>query len=515
MKKLTAFAVVLIVFVSTESQLVTAVSWTNGSQITSGNLGSNQFPSLLLNSKTQKAWVFYSSNKLGNFDIYYRIYDPGCLQNACFIPTENRLTFDPLHNNILSSATQTTDGKVWVFFTSDRPGANNVYYKTYNGTAWTGDIRFTNMTGNHLNPAAVATMDGGLWVTWASNLACTASPCASNLYLRKFNGTAWSSLQQITFSGRDFAPAMSQASNGTVWLAWSTDRASIGKHDIFYKTITGTRMTNDTQLTTDPHDSTDASIVAVQNGGVLVLFSSNRSGWFDRTTNTTIPKYDLFFKYTVTSGLSWSKDTQLTFNPNSTAFAVDNVAPSAAQVGQGKIGVVNWNIFSLTLMIADIRVTAVVPFQTVVAQGVTLKVSATIANLGLGPSTFLTTLSANGTAIGSIPTTVNFMSAQTISFSWNTTGWTRGKYFLTVNATNVPGENNPGNTVLTTTIILTIPGDVTGDGKVNISDLVVVALSFGTKAGGAGYNPNADVDLDGVIDIRDLTFVAIHFGQTG
>src|SRR2546428_4622889 len=115
MKKLVVFALILMILVSLESQLVAAVSWTYGSQMTSGNLGSNQFPSLLLNSKTQKSWVFYSSNKLGNFDIYYRIYDPGCLQSACFLPAENRLTFNSLHNNILSSATQTTDGKVWVF----------------------------------------------------------------------------------------------------------------------------------------------------------------------------------------------------------------------------------------------------------------------------------------------------------------------------------------------------------------------------------------------------------------
>jgi hypothetical protein len=68
---------------------------------------------------------------------------------------------------------------------------------------------------------------------------------------------------------------------------------------------------------------------------------------------------------------------------------------------------------------------------------------------------------------------------------------------------------------MTTTIIISIPGDVNGDRKVNILDLTIVALSFGSIRGGPNYNPNADVVLDGVVNIRDLTFVAIHFGQTG
>jgi hypothetical protein len=86
---------------------------------------------------------------------------------------------------------------------------------------------------------------------------------------------------------------------------------------------------------------------------------------------------------------------------------------------------------------------------------------------------------------------------------------------LKVTAANLTGEANPANNIMTTTIILSIPGDVDGDRIVNILDLTIVALAFGSVPGGPNWNPNADVTLDGVVDIRDLTFVAIHFGQTG
>ena len=49
--------------------------------------------------------------------------------------------------------------------------------------------------------------------------------------------------------------------------------------------------------------------------------------------------------------------------------------------------------------------------------------------------------------------------------------------------------------------------DVTGDGAVNVNDLVAVARHYGnTVANGA--NPNADVNNDGRVNIEDITLVA-------
>jgi len=80
---------------------------------------------------------------------------------------------------------------------------------------------------------------------------------------------------------------------------------------------------------------------------------------------------------------------------------------------------------------------------------------------------------------------------------------------------NLVGESNPSNNKLTKLVTLTIPGDVNGDKVVNIADLVSVALVFGTRVGGPGYNSNMDVNLDGIINILDLTYVAARFGSTG
>ena len=60
-----------------------------------------------------------------------------------------------------------------------------------------------------------------------------------------------------------------------------------------------------------------------------------------------------------------------------------------------------------------------------------------------------------------------------------------------------------------------ILGDVNGDGKVDIKDIALAALSYGSHSGYPNYNAKADVNQDGTIDIRDLAIIAKNFGQAG
>jgi hypothetical protein len=499
-----------------------------GSQITSSTSASSKDPNLLYNSKTQKAWVFFVQDPASNLTIFYRIYDPSCLQSACLLPPATRLTTDT-HANFLPSAAQSINGSIWVFWVSTRTGNNDIFYKLYNGTGWTSDIQFTTYIGNDIRPSVISTLDGGLLVAWASGMGCAGSTCVTNIFLRKYNGTAWLPVQQATFSGRDYEPSLAQSTNGTVWLAWASDRAALnGKSDVFYKTVNPSMVLGpDIQLTSSPHNDDFPSIVAVKNSNskaVAVVWSSDRNSTFDALLNATVPEYDIFLKYSLNGGISWSADTQLNHDPILTpSRPVDDLEPSATLLGSGRIGIVwqsdmtgtNYNIFSMSLFIADCAVTAVTPSQTVLAQGNILKVNATLSNLGWESETFSIALSANGTSIQSLQASVPYQGVSIVTFAWNTTGFALGHYVVKVTAANLTGEANPVNNIMTTSIILSIPGDVNGDRKVNILDLTIVALSFGSVQGGPNYNPNADVVRDGVVNIRDLTFVAIHFGQAG
>ena len=60
----------------------------------------------------------------------------------------------------------------------------------------------------------------------------------------------------------------------------------------------------------------------------------------------------------------------------------------------------------------------------------------------------------------------------------------------------------------------TEPLDVNGDGQVNVVDLAIVALFYGTQVP-VGVNLPADVNADGVVDLADLTAVAQAIDAAG
>ena len=65
------------------------------------------------------------------------------------------------------------------------------------------------------------------------------------------------------------------------------------------------------------------------------------------------------------------------------------------------------------------------------------------------------------------------------------------------------GRGSPGNTI---NLYRLLTVDVTGNGKVNVNDLVEVARNYG-KTVGAGANRKADVNNDGKVDVDDILAV--------
>jgi hypothetical protein len=72
-----------------------------------------------------------------------------------------------------------------------------------------------------------------------------------------------------------------------------------------------------------------------------------------------------------------------------------------------------------------------------------------------------------------------------------------------------------------TVMILVVPiranttslGDVNGDGRVDLKDLVIVAKAYGSSMGNSNWNVNADIDGDGTVSYRDVAILQAYFGQ--
>ena len=65
----------------------------------------------------------------------------------------------------------------------------------------------------------------------------------------------------------------------------------------------------------------------------------------------------------------------------------------------------------------------------------------------------------------------------------------------------------------TTVFEVGFPADINDDGKVDIKDIAIVALAYGTHNPDPKYNPDADIYCDGKVDIRDIAFTAMHYGE--
>jgi len=92
----------------------------------------------------------------------------------------------------------------------------------------------------------------------------------------------------------------------------------------------------------------------------------------------------------------------------------------------------------------------------------------------------------------------------------------KGDTYLTFVYTNLVDSNIdpiPHNTVDGYVEQRWIPEDINGDGIVNIQDILIAALAFGSRPGDPNWNPIADLDNNGIINILDLVTIAIHFGE--
>jgi len=150
------------------------------------------------------------------------------------------------------------------------------------------------------------------------------------------------------------------------------------------------------------------------------------------------------------------------------------------------------------------------PSKTVVGRSYATNLSVSVFNWGNFTETFNVTAYANTTIIRSENVTLPANNYTTITFKWNTTGFSYGNYTVSAVADTVPEETDlADNTNFGNTVLVTIPGDVNGDFQVKPKDLNTLLAAFGSRP----YDPNCDFDDNGYIAPKDLNTLLSHFGQ--
>src|SRR5467141_1966770 len=140
----------------------------------------------------------------------------------------------------------------------------------------------------------------------------------------------WSSPTIVdTHTGTDILPSGLQARNGTLWLAWQSNRygQTTGRPDILYKTYTNGVWSADHNLTSSGWNSAP-DLVQLYNGTILAF-------WVIKSGTS-------FLVYSgTTNGGSWSSPVQVT------STTLNDTQPSAAVAPDGSIWLV-WTRINTT-----------------------------------------------------------------------------------------------------------------------------------------------------------------------
>jgi len=164
--------------------------------------------------------------------------------------------------------------------------------------------------------------------------------------------------------------------------------------------------------------------------------------------------------------------------------------------------------------IHDVAIANITPSKTVVGQGYRIYIDIEATNKGNRIETFNITVYINATILAT--QTVNNLTIGELSkttFAWDTTGFAKSNYMISSCAWPVQYEiNTADNNSTYSGIRVAVPGDINGDGKIGITDIVTIASAYGSKRDQTLFKPNADIDSDNDIDIYDVTIAASRYG---
>jgi hypothetical protein len=249
------------------------------------------------------------------------------------------------------------------------------------------------------------------------------------------------------------------------------------------------------------------SLAIDSEGGVHIVWEDFRNEWFVPDWVTPEDVRDIYYAFS-NDGKQFTKNARVNYVPS--APIADCSDPQIAIDSNDNLKIVwfdspyNYSGDDIYYAVSE-RVLSVKTSKTVVGQGYNLPFSVTILNAGAVDETFNITVSANATAIGTEANVkVTNGTLVILPFAWNTTGFGLGNYIIIALT---------GNFSVASSITITIPGDIDGDGDVFLGDLGLMASAWTSTPDSPNWNPNADITEEGIVFLGSLGVMAQHWTE--
>ena len=473
------------------------------------------------------AWNEKVAGSLRGTQVFLKLWNGTSWTNKQQVTSDATNVVDS-SNFVLALPNQT----MMIFWTSNKTGRPNLYYRTYsasttNPTAVSNPIQLTSSSYLDRTPSAVSDRYGRIWVTWArQNTTITGCPAiCSNIYYKYYNGTVWSNDIPLPPAANpnlsEVTPSIGTTKDGRVWIVWASN--DTGLENLY-------RTTTDATVQTLPRSGLPSSswasrlaLVPDTTDDDQPFFLQSRDGtmWiFYQKIDQTLPYQYMYYISSADNGATWSP-------PAAVTSASEDSSPSSVQMTDHRI----WLFWSRQLGttpqvmyttsdqingVYDIGLRGILETPRLVRSGWSIVVNVTATNYGDFNETGSLTLRLNSTTIENV--TQTYVSGRTYLFSFNWTShvgfW--GRYILnaTINPAVTETLGNQGDNKWSAGLVrISPPGDLDLSGCVDIVDAASLGIVYDKPV---SVNPYADVDRDGsaLIDIQDAATLGIYYNKT-
>ena len=167
-------------------------------------------------------------------------------------------------------------------------------------------------------------------------------------------------------------------------------------------------------------------------------------------------------------------------------------------------------------VIVDVGVVSLFASPIKFYKGQSTNITCTVTNEGNLSESFVLNIYYNSTLLATVNvTSVAPGTNVNVTVTWSTAAISPNYYVLSAQIPPLPYETHISDNNLTDgQVMVKIPGDINGDGVVDIYDALLASAAFGSTPTSPNWNPAADLNGDGIIDIYDMIILASHFGQS-
>jgi outer membrane protein assembly factor BamB len=312
---------------------------------------------------------------------------------------------------------------------------------------------------------------------------------------------------------------------------WNFTPSSTGNYTVYVQVTDSATPTADTiasntaNITVKPRLSVSISAIASANPTYAVFYANQSQLFNSSVANTGTPpyKYQWCLDGSPFPGAT-NKTWDLTLPSPGLHTVYVNVTDNATTPVTAKSNIATAAILTHghDITIAAVTIGYQECSKTIVDQNQSIRLYVMVANLGNYTEAFSVTAFIKGSTIATQIINSSLMhpslpsgNYSVITFLWYTGSlvYPIGNYTISANATLTTGETNIWTGPFTYgTVKVTIPGDINGDGIVNILDGALIGEYWGMSV-----NPpapaNVDINDDGIINIKDGAIVGANWGK--